>query len=105
MQVLQSQSRYLLFALPRYWVKARSLKGQDVQVKSKQGKLKEVPARPQSKLHEDRSQHHHEAHNHFRNTQVTMNLSFSFTELNLADNSISEYGMHAIKNLIGSTKI
>jgi len=32
-------------------------------------------------------------------------LRFRFIELNLADNSISEYGMHAIKNLISTTKI
>lgn len=29
----------------------------------------------------------------------------SFTDLNLSDNSISEYGMHAVKNIIGGTKI
>lgn len=33
------------------------------------------------------------------------NKEISFTELNLADNSISEYGMHAIKNLISSSRI
>ena len=28
-----------------------------------------------------------------------------FTVLNLSDNSISEYGMHAVKNLLSSTPI
>lgn len=31
--------------------------------------------------------------------------TYKFKAINLADNSISEYGMHAIKNLLNSTEI
>ena len=96
--------RDLFFAMPGYWLKARPLKSQDVQGESEQSEFKEVPAYSQFELNAFGCKHNHEAHQHPRNSPV-FSLPFSFTELNLADNSISEYGMHAVKNLIAGTHI
>jgi hypothetical protein len=99
-----SPRRHLLRPLPRHRREARHGKGEDVQVKSQQGELEEVPSDAEPELDATGRQHHHEADQHPGNAAVPLS-PLSFTELNLADNSISEYGMHAIKNLISSTRI
>lgn len=41
----------------------------------------------------------------FFNSKSILYFISRFTTINLADNSISEYGMHAVKSLISGTKI